>query len=68
VWSAGPDAGWMLGGSRRWIKKWKETVACGLTLNRMLTGVACRECSGRKQKCFLPVLAKEWPAVKPVFV
>jgi len=32
----------------------------------MPAGVACKECSGRKQKCFLPELSKEQAVLKPV--
>jgi len=57
-------------GSRCWvdparIKKWKETVAHGVTHGCMPAGVACKECLGRKQRCFLPELSKEWAAMKP---
>jgi len=47
------------------IKKWKEAVACGVPPGRTPAGVVCRECSGRKQKCFLPELSKERAALKP---
>jgi len=47
------------------IKKWKETVARGVALGRTPAGVACKECSGRKQKCFLLELLKERAALKP---
>jgi len=46
------------------IKKWKETVAHGVTHGRTPAGVACKECSGRKQRCFLPELLKEQAAMK----
>jgi len=49
-----------------WIKRWKEAVACGVPPGRMPAGVACKECSGRKQKCFLPELSKKQAALKPV--
>jgi len=48
-----------------WIKKWKEMVAHGVVVGHAPLGVACKECSGRKQKCYLPELSKEWAAVKP---
>jgi len=48
-----------------WIKKWKEAVAHGVPPGRTPAGVACKECSGRKQKCFLPELLKEQAALKP---
>ena len=41
------------------IKKWKETVSHGVTVSRMPAGVACKECSGRKQKCFLLELSRK---------
>jgi len=47
------------------IKRWKEAVARGIPLGRTPVGVACKECSGRKQKCFLPELSKERAALKP---
>ena len=47
------------------IKKWKETVACGVTHGCTPAGVACKECSGRKQRCFLPELLKEQVVMKP---
>ena len=48
------------------IKRWKEEVACGVPPGHTPTGVACRECLGRKQKCFLLLeLLKEWAALKP---
>ena len=58
-------------GSRCWvdparIKRWKETVAPGVPLSRTPMGVACKECLGRKQQCFLPELSKERAALKPV--
>ena len=48
------------------IKRWKEAVAHGVPHSCTSAGVACRECSGRKQKCFLPELSKEWAALKPL--
>jgi len=48
----GPVVGWILHGSRGGKK-------------RLPAGVACKGCSGRKQKCFLPELSKEWAALKP---
>jgi len=47
------------------IKRWKEAVAHGIPLGRTPAGVACKECSGRKQKCFLLELSKERAALKP---
>ena len=47
------------------IKKWKEAVARRVPPGRMPAGVVCKECSGRKQKCFLPELSKERAALKP---
>ena len=47
------------------VKKWKETVARGVTHGRTPAGVACKECSSRKQRCFLPELSKEPAAMKP---
>ena len=47
------------------IQKWKEAVARGVPPGRTPAGVACKECSGRKQKCFLPELSKERAALKP---
>jgi len=47
------------------VKKWKETVTHGVTHGRTPAGVACKECSGRKQRCFLPELSKERAAMKP---
>jgi len=47
------------------IKRWKEAVAPGIPLGRTPVGVVCKECSGRKQKCFLPELSKERAALKP---
>jgi len=47
------------------IKKWKETVARGVTFGRAPSGVACKECSDRKQKCYLRELSKERAALKP---
>jgi len=47
------------------IKKWKETVARGVALGSTPAEVVCKECSGRKQKCFLPELLKERAALKP---
>ena len=57
-------------GSRCWVdparvKKWKEMVACRVTHGRTPAGVACKECSSRKQRCFLPELSKERAAMKP---
>jgi len=57
-------------GSRCWvdparIKKWKETVTRGVTHGRTPAGMACKECSGRKQRCFLPELSQERAAAKP---
>jgi len=49
-----------------WIKRWKETVARGVPLGRTPTGVACKECLGRKQKCFLLELSKERAVLKPM--
>jgi len=45
-------------GSQCWvdptrIKRWKETVARRTSLHCTPAGMAYRECSGRKQKCFL---------------
>jgi len=47
------------------IKRWKEAVARGIPLGRTPAGVACKECSGRKQKFFLPELSKERATLKP---
>jgi len=47
------------------IKKWKETVARGVKVGRAPSGVVCRECSGRKQKCYLPELSREQAVLKP---
>ena len=47
------------------IKKWKETVAHGVTIGHTPSGVACKECLGREQKCYLLELLKEWAVVKP---
>jgi len=57
-------------GSRCWvdpaqIKKWKETVAHRVKVGRTPLGVACKECSGRKQKCYLLELSREQAALKP---
>ena len=47
------------------IKRWKEAVARRVPPGRTPAGVACKKCSGRKQKCFLPELSKEQAALKP---
>jgi len=47
------------------VKKWKETVARGVTHGRTPVGVACKECLTRKQRCFLPELSKERAVMKP---
>ena len=57
-------------GSRCWvdparIKKWKETVARGVAFGHAPSEVACKECSSRKQKCYLPELSKEQATLKP---
>jgi len=40
-------------------------LPAGYPLGRTPAGVACKECSGRKQKCFLPELSNEQAALKP---
>jgi len=56
-------------GSHCWVdparvKKWKETVTRRVTHGRTPAGVACKECSTRKQRCFLPELSKERAAMQ----
>ena len=41
------------------VRKWKEAVAQGVEVKRMLLGTLCKECAVKKQKCFLPELARE---------
>ena len=41
------------------VKKWKEAMAHGVEVKRTLPGTLCNKCVVKKQKCFLPELARE---------
>ena len=41
------------------IRKWKEAMACRAKVKSMLLVTLCNECMVKKQKCFLPELARE---------
>jgi len=47
------------------VEKWKGDVARGVKVTRTPAGAACAACAGKKQKCFLPELAKEWAGLAP---
>src|SRR6266568_745167 len=47
------------------VEKWKGDVACGVKVTQTPAGAACAVCAGKKQKCFLPELAKERTGLAP---
>ena len=48
------------------VKKWKEAVARGVEVKRTPLGTLCNECAVKKQKCFLPKLARERRLLLPL--
>ncbi len=47
------------------VEKWKEDVARRVKVTWTLAGAVCAACAGKKQKCFLSELAKEWAGLAP---